>query len=214
MNTHHIIKSFDAELGRLAGEIAAMGDAALGQVEASLRALESRDNALAQQVIDGDDRIDGNESEIGHEALRLLALRQPTARDLREVLAAIRVASEIERIADHAVAIARFSLKMKPEGFVLPDDVRRMGKLTCEIARDVLRAWRQQDVELARAVWLRDDELDRANATLFHAMLDRVAFVPHMAATWTRLLFVAKSLERIGDHATNIAEKVWFVTEG
>ena len=210
----HTVKSFDMELRRLADEIAALGDAALEQVEASLRALESREAALARRVIDGDDAIDIREREIGHEALRLLALRQPTARDLREVLAAIRIASDIERIADHAVAIARLSLAMPAAADALPEALRALGVLTCDIVREVLRAGRTSDAALAHAAWRRDDDLDRMHALLFHDMLERMREAPAEAAWCTHLLFVAKNLERIGDHATNIAENVWFVVEG
>ena len=138
--THnHIVKSFDAELDRLADEITAMGDAALAQVEGVLRALQRRDAALAQQVIDGDDAIDAREREIGHKALRLLALRQPTARDLREVLAAIRIAADIERIGDHTVAIARLSLANGDDA-TIPDDLFAMGALAGAIAREAMAA--------------------------------------------------------------------------
>lgn len=211
---HHIVKSYDAELHRLTAEIADMGDVALIQVEHSLLALEGRDAALARQVIDGDDAIDTREREVSHEVLRLLALRQPSARDLREVLAALRIASDIERIADHAVGIARLSLAMPKGDAGLPENLRELGVLTCDIVREVLRAWRTTDATLARAVWRRDDDLDRTHAVLFHDLLARMREAPADAAWCTHLLFVAKNFERIGDHATNIAENVWFVVEG
>ena len=214
MNAYHTVKSFDAELQRLAAEIADMGDAALRQVETSLRALESRDAAKARRVIDGDDAIDTREREISHEVLRVLALRQPGARDLREVLAALRIASDIERIADHAVAIARLSLAIPANSIRVPEKLRALGMLTGDIVHEVLRAWRTSDATLAHAAWRRDDELDRTHALFFHDMLIHMRETPADAAWCTHLLFVAKNLERIGDHATNIAENVWFVVEG
>lgn len=214
MSAHHIVKSYDAELQRLMAEIADMGDDALAQVERALQALERRDAALASEVIDGDAAIDTREREVSHEVLRLLALRQPSARDLREVLAALRIASDIERIADHAVGTARLSLAMPRADAGLPENLRALGVLTCDIVREVLRAWRTADAVLARAVWRRDDDLDRTHAVLFHDLLARMGKVPADAAWCTHLLFVAKNLERIGDHATNIAENVWFVVEG
>lgn len=214
MNAHHTVKSFDAELQRLAAEIADMGDAALAQVECALRALEQRNAPEAQRVIDGDDAIDTREREISHEVLRVLALRQPGARDLREVLAALRIAADIERVADHAVAIARLSLAMPANATLLPEELRSLGTLTCGIVREVLRAWRTSDAALAHAAWRRDDELDRMHALFFHDTLIRMREAPLDAAWCTHLLFVAKNLERIGDHATNIAENVWFVVEG
>jgi phosphate transport system protein len=214
VNTRHTVKSFDAELQRLASEIADMGDSALAQVELALSALAEGDGDRATRVIEGDDAIDAREREISHEVLRVLALRQPGARDLREVLASLRIASDIERIADHAVGIARLSLRMPVAGVGLPDALRALGAQTGAIVRDVLRAWRTSDASLARAAWHRDDELDRLHARLFHALLERMRDNPADAARCTHLLFVAKNLERIGDHATNIAENVWFVVEG
>jgi len=212
--THnHIVKSFDAELDRLADEITAMGDAALAQVEGVLRALQQRDATLAQAVIDGDDAIDARERDIGHEALRLLALRQPTARDLREVLAAIRIAADIERIGDHAVAIARLSLANGDDA-TIPDDLFAMGALAGVIAREAMAAWQAQDVALAQAAWVRDDELDRGHAQFVKITVDALRARPERAADAMRRLFVAKNLERIGDHASNIAENVCFLVEG
>ncbi|MES2404184.1 MAG: phosphate signaling complex protein PhoU [Pseudomonadota bacterium] len=217
MNTQrleHTIKRFDAELQRLTREIADMGDAALAQIARALQALEQRDAAEARRVIEGDDAIDSREREISHEVLRVLALRQPGARDLREVLAALRIASDIERIADHAVAIARLSLAMPAGTTPLPENLRALGVLTCDIVHEVLRAWRAADAALAHAAWRRDDELDRMHAQFFHDMLIRMREAPSEASWCTHLLFVAKNLERIGDHATNVAENVWFVVEG
>ena len=207
----HTVKRFDEELQRLTHEIADMGDAALTQVERALRALERRDAAEAQHVIDGDDAIDTREREISHEVLRVLALRQPGARDLREVLAALRIASDIERIGDHAVAIARLSLAMPAGATPPPENLRALGVLTCDIVHEVLRAWRAADAALAHTAWRRDDELDRTHAELFHELLERMRESPADAAWCTHLLFIAKNLERIGDHATNIAENIWFV---
>ncbi|TAN04293.1 MAG: phosphate signaling complex protein PhoU [Rhodanobacteraceae bacterium] len=214
IQNHHIVKSYDAELQRLMSEIADMGDVALTQVEHSLLALEGRDATLARQVIDGDDAIDTREREVSHEVLRLLALRQPSARDLREVMAALRIASDIERIADHAVGVARLSLAMPAGEGGFPENLHALGLLTCDIVHEVLRAWRATDAALAHAVWQRDDDLDRTHAVLFHDLLARMRQTPDDAAWCTHLMFVAKNLERIGDHATNIAENVWFVVEG
>ncbi|HEX7369529.1 MAG TPA: phosphate signaling complex protein PhoU [Rhodanobacteraceae bacterium] len=211
MNTHHIVKSFDIELQRITAEIADMGEAALAQVEHALQALEQHDIELAGRVVGGDDAIDAREREISHDVLRVLALRQPGARDLREVLAALRIASDIERIADHAVAIARLSLAMPASAMPQPENLRALGVLTCDLVREVLHAWRASDAALAHAAWRRDDELDRTHAALFHELLDRMREVPAEAAWCTHLLFIAKNLERVGDHATNIAENVWFV---
>lgn len=215
MSAMHIVASYDAELRRLTTEIADMGDVALAQVGRALLALKTHDTVLAQRVIDADDAIDAREREVSHEVLRLIALRQPSARDLREVLAALRIASDIERIADHAVGIARLSLRMvsrTPAG--LPEKLVALGALTCDIVDEVLRAWRASDAALAHAAWQRDDQLDRLHADFFAATLAQMRDATADAEACTHLLFVAKNLERIGDHATNIAENTWFMVEG
>ncbi|MBX3701878.1 MAG: phosphate signaling complex protein PhoU [Dokdonella sp.] len=214
MSPQHIVRSFDLELERLASEIADMGQAALAQVERARQALQQFDRPLARQVIADDDAIDAREREVSHDVLRLLALRQPNARDLREVLAALRIAADIERIGDHAVGMARLSLALPDDRTPLPASIHVLGQLTSAMVGDVLDAWRRGDADAARAVWRRDDEVDRVHGVLFAQMLQRLLGAGDAAATPLHLLLVAKHLERIGDHATNIAEQVWFVAEG
>lgn len=214
MNTSHIVKSYDAELRRLTEEIAEMGEAALSRVDLALRVLAEDDPALAQSVIDGDDAIDLREREISHEVLRLLALRQPSARDLREVLAALRTAGDIERIADHAVGIARTSLAMGSAGGGLSDGLRELGVAVMDLVREALQAWRTADAALARAAWLGDDAVDRMHGNLSRELLERLRAGAGDPVRVAHLLYVAKGLERIGDHATNIAENVSFLVDG
>ncbi len=215
MNTDHIVKSYDAELQRLAGEIAGMGELAILQLDDAMQALLSHDHELAQRVIEGDDALDAREREISHGVLRLLALRQPAAGDLREVLAALRIASDIERAGDYAVNVAKHSLSLEraaPEPFA-----RRLAKLAhlaVAMFRDVLLAWRDRDAALAHTAWRRDDEVDAAYAALCQDLMAGTQSDGHNIAERTHLLFVAKNLERVGDHATNIAENVWFLVEG
>lgn len=214
MNTNHIVKSYDAELRRLTDEIAEMGKAALSRVDSALQALVQGDSVLARSVIDGDDAIDVREREISHEVLRLLALRQPSARDLREVLAALRTAGDIERVADHAVGIARTSLAMAGADNGLPDGLTELGVAVTDLVRQALQAWRGSDVALARVAWLGDDAVDRMHGALSRELLERLRLGdddPVRVAHW---LYVAKGLERIGDHATNIAENISFMVEG
>lgn len=218
MNTlphDHIVKSYDAELARLTGELAAMGELAAAQLEAAMDALTSRDDDAAQRVIDRDDALDAREQESSHGGLRLLALRQPIARDLREILAALRIAADIERIGDYAANVAKRSLVLNESAPVpLAGGLAALSQLAAELMRGVLRAYRARDPELTHAVWRRDAELDALYTGLFRELLTFMIEDPRSITACTHLLFIAKNIERIGDHATNIAENVWFVARG
>ncbi|ODU45241.1 phosphate signaling complex protein PhoU [uncultured Aquimonas sp.] len=215
MHESHILKNYDAELARLGQELEAMGAAAAAQLEAALRALEQRDDAAAERVIAADAGIDARESELSHDVLRLLALRQPVARDLREVLAALRIASDIERVGDLAANLAKRCRVLNTQPAVpAAAGLRPMADFAIRQLRDVLRAYVQRDVALAIAVRERDAELDRLHTELFRALLAWMAEDSSHIGGGTHLLFIAKNIERIGDHATNIAENVWFIEHG
>lgn len=214
--THdHIVKSYDAEIKRLVGEITRMGELAVAQIEAAMEALAKRDSSAAQHVADNDDALDALEREIGHDVLRLLALRQPIARDLREILAALRIASDIERIGDYAANVARRSMTLNLSAPVrLASGLTSLAALAGEMVREVLHAYNERDAELAHVIWQRDDELDTLYTGLFRELLTYMMEDARSITACTHLLFIAKNLERIGDHATNIAEDVWFVVRG
>lgn len=218
MNTQphdHIVKSYDAELQRLTGEIARMGELAAAQLDAAIDALGKRDSRAAQRVIDNDEALDEQEHQISHDVLRLLALRQPIARDLREILAALRIASDIERIGDYAANVAKRSTVLNMTAPVpLAGGLKALSQLAGELVVEVLRAYRERDAELAHAVWERDAELDALYTGLFRELLTYMVEDPHSITACTHLLFIAKNIERIGDHATNVAENVWFVVRG
>ncbi len=214
MNTphEHIVKSYDAELRRLTGEIIEMGELAAKQLEASMDALGKRDSRAAQRVADNDDALDAQEREISHGVLRLLALRQPIARDLREILAALRIAADIERIGDYAANVAKRSTVLNLSAPVpLAGSLSALATLACELVREVMTAYRERDADLAHAVWERDAELDALYTGLFRELLTYMMEDARSITACTHLLFIAKNIERIGDHATNIAENVWFV---
>lgn len=218
MNTQahdHIVKSYDVEIARLTGEIAAMGELAAAQLDAAMDALEKRDSRAAQVVADNDDALDAREREISQDVLRLLALRQPIARDLREILAALRIASDIERIGDYAENVARRSMTLNQSAPVpLARGLNTLATLAGELVREVLRAYVAHDAPAARAAWERDAELDALYTGLFRELLTYMMEDARSITACTHLLFIAKNLERIGDHATNIAEEVWFVLRG
>ncbi|MCE5232519.1 MAG: phosphate signaling complex protein PhoU [Mizugakiibacter sp.] len=211
----HILKSYDAELARLTGEIVRMGEIAVAQLEAAIDVLVRRDSKAAQRVIDNDDAIDALEHEVSQDVVRLLALRQPMARDLREILAALRIAAAIERIGDYAANVAKRSMTlntMAPVAAVrgLPG----LAALAGQLVREVLAAYRDRDADRARAAWSRDAELDAMYTGLFRELLTYMMEDPRNITPCTHLLFMAKNIERIGDHATNIAENVWYVVHG
>ncbi|MBN8728430.1 MAG: phosphate signaling complex protein PhoU [Xanthomonadales bacterium] len=210
----HIVKSFDAELARLTAEIAAMGRDAGAQLAAAFAALEQGDTAAARRVIEGDDRLDDSERRISQDVVRLLALRQPMAGDLREVLAALRVAADIERIGDHAVNIARRVLDLAAAAPQPPvAGLAAMAAAAAAMVEDVLRAWEQRDESLARAVWQRDSALDSQYSGLVRELLTWMMEDPRCITAGTHLLAVARNLERVGDYATNIAENVVFAVD-
>ncbi|WP_408953264.1 phosphate signaling complex protein PhoU [Lysobacter sp. Hz 25] len=210
----HIVKSYDDEQRRLLDETLRMGEMAASQLEAALDVVQRRDDKAAERIIANDEAIDALEQEISHDVMKL-ALRGPMARDLREILAAIRIASDIERVGDYAANVAKRStaLNLSPP---LPHvaGLHALGTLAVKQLRDVLTAYRDNDVELAQSVRARDAEVDTAYTGLFRELLTYMMEDARSITACTHLLFMAKNIERIGDHATNIAENVWFLVKG
>jgi phosphate transport system protein len=216
MTTHdHIVKSFDTELARLTGEIVQMGELAIEQLDGAMRALARRDSGDAEAIIAADQRIDALELDVSQDVIRLLALRQPMAGDLREILAALRIAAAIERIGDYAKNMAKRSLALNQAPPVAhAGGLQALADLAVSMLRDVLAAYLDHDAARAMAVRERDADLDAQFTRLFRELLTYMMEDPRNITSCTHLLFMAKNLERIGDHATNIAENVWFVVEG
>ncbi|WP_417472961.1 phosphate signaling complex protein PhoU [Luteimonas mephitis] len=206
----HIVKSHDEERNRVIGEILRMGEMAASQLEAALDVVERRDDRAAERIVANDEAIDALETTISHDAMTL-ALRGPMARDLREILATLRIASDIERIGDYAANVAKRSkaLNMSPP---LPHirGLHSLGMLAVRQVRAVLEAYRDNDAEAAQRVRARDAELDAEYTGLFRELLTYMMEDARAITPCTHLLFMAKNLERIGDHATNIAENIWF----
>ncbi|MBA8884340.1 phosphate transport system protein [Dokdonella fugitiva] len=211
----HIVKSYDEELERLTGELQRMGKLALAQLAAAVDAVIERDSHAASKIVHNDRTIDALEHEVSHDVVRLLALRQPMARDLREILAALRIATDIERIGDYAANVAKRSIVLnqsKPVQLVAA--LPRLARLAQSLAEDVLDAYRNCDADKALDAWARDEELDEQYTGLFRELLTYMMEDPRNITPCTHLLFMAKNLERIGDHATNIAENVYFLVHG
>jgi phosphate transport system protein len=215
MVSEHIIKSYDQELSRLNNIIIEMGGMAESQLAGAMEAVASRDSDLATQVIEGDVRVDESEREVEALVVRLLALRQPMAVDLRQIVASLKIATDIERICDYAANVAKRSLALNQVPPVRPVyAIPRMGKLGQAMVKDIIDAYVDRDADKAMAVWLRDEELDEMYTSLFRELLTYMIEDPRNITPCTHLLFMAKNLERIGDHATNIAETVYFLVHG
>ncbi|GAB2547386.1 phosphate signaling complex protein PhoU [Rhodanobacter koreensis] len=211
----HIIKSYDDELTRLTGEIVRMGELSVIQLEAAIDVVERRDERAAQHVVSNDDAIDQLEQDISHDVVRLLALRAPMAGDLRNVFAALRIAADIERIGDYAANVAKRSIPLSMVAPVGPvGGLGHLAELAAAEVREVLLAYRDRDAERAYQVWKDDVVLDEAYTGYFRELLTYMMEDPRNITPCTHLLFMAKNIERIGDHATNIAENVWFQVTG
>ena len=211
---NHIVKSYDDEQRVLLDELIRMGHMSVAQLEAALDVVERRDDKAAERVIGNDDAIDALEQQVNHDVIRLIR-RGPLAGDLRVILAALRVASDIERIGDLAANIAKRSmaLNLAPP---LPHTrgLDALGRMAARQVRDVLEAYVQRDGEAALRVRASDAELDTLYTGLFRELLTYMMEDARAITPCTHLLFMAKNLERIGDHATNIAENVWFLIHG
>jgi phosphate transport system protein len=214
-NLHeHIVKSHDEEQRRLIGEILRMGEMAAAQLEAALDVVERRDDRAADRIVANDEAIDAIEREVDHDVMRL-ALRGPMARDLRTIFAALKVAADIERIGDYAANVAKRSIALNTSP-PLPHTrgLDALGRLAVQQVRDVLVAYRDNDASAAQRVRANDAELDTLYTGLFRELLTYMMEDARAITPCTHLLFMAKNLERIGDHATNIAEDVFFVVAG
>ena len=211
----HIVKSFDDELKQLTALIAEMGGRVEKQLFQALKALTMRDSEMAQQAVGSDKNIDHLEHEIADFAVKILARRQPMAQDLREVVAVIKISSDLERIGDYAKNIAKRALILNELSPLKPiSSIPRIGKLAGDIVAQVIGAYVAKDMDRAVAAWRQDEEIDAMYASLFREMLTYMMEDPRNIGPCTHLLFIAKNIERIGDHATNIAEIVHYLITG
>jgi phosphate transport system protein len=213
--TDHIVKSFDEELRRLREQILAMGGRAEVQLRDAISALAKRDSDKAMRVIESDKGIDALEMNVAQDSLKILALRQPMAKDLREVIAAIKISADIERIGDYAKNISKRTLQLNQQAPLKPTgSIPRMGELASKLINAVLSAYANDDAEGLIAAWRSDESIDEMYNSLFRELLTYMMEDPRNIGASTHLLFIAKNIERIGDHATNIAETVHFLVHG
>jgi phosphate transport system protein len=215
MNTH-TVKAYGDELNQLTAEVARMGGLAEAQVADAVESVGRRDVALARAVVDRDVRLDAMHRDIEKKAIRLIALRQPVATDLRKTLSAMKLAVDLERTGDLAKNIAKRALILAESDPMQPltRSIERMGWLVSTRLRDVLDAYTASELDRAVAVWTSDDEVDEHYNAMFRELLTYMMGDPRTITACTHLLFMAKNLERIGDHATNIAETIHYEITG
>lgn len=214
--TDHIVSSFDDELKDLAVKITRMGGHAEKSLIDATYALHRHDADLAMRTIKADEQIDQLEHEIEEQTIVMIAKRQPMAADLREIMAAIKLSADLERIGDLAKNIAKRAVAIQSQAgdkkLVL--GIEYMSRITSEQLKDVLDAFIQRDVQKALRVWKRDSEIDAMYTSIFRELLTYMMEDTRNITYSTHLLFAAKNIERIGDHATNIAETIYFLCEG
>jgi phosphate transport system protein len=212
----HIVKSYDAELGILGRKIAEMGGIAEMMLSQSIDALASYDVELSDKVILTDQRLDILQREIEEQAILTLARRQPMAVDLREIIVAIRVSGDLERVGDLAKNIAKRAKSISSEARTgrAVVGLKHMADIAAQQLKDVLDAYAAGDPERAIAVWTQDAELDALEDSVFRDMLTFMMEDPRNISFCTHLLFCSKNIERIGDHTTNIAENVVYLATG
>ena len=214
--TDHIVRAYDQDLEVLDRKIAEMGGIAEKMLTDAMDALSRFDVELAQAVVTADPRLDALQREIEEKAVRTIAKRQPMAIDLREIIAAIRVSGDLERVGDLAKNIAKRVIKTAG-GTRLPRAVlglEHMADVAALQLKDVLDAYAQRDIERATAVWARDAELDALDDSIFRELLTFMMEDPRNISFCAHLLFCTKNIERVGDHATNIAETVYYLVTG
>ena len=213
--TDHIVKSYDQDINSLKTMLAEMGGLAEEQLHNAITALTKRDVALADQVIARDDKLDELERQIEEKAILTIAKRQPMALDLREIMVAIRVAADIERIGDLAKNTAKRTHAIsEPLPRRLSPGLTRMGQMAQAQLKDILDAYSHMDDVKALSVWRADEDLDALYNSIFRELLTYMMEDPRNIGLCTHLLFGAKNLERIGDHTTNIAENTYYLVHG
>jgi phosphate transport system protein len=212
----HTVKSYGEELNHLTAEVTRMGGLAEAQVADAIECIARRDGPLAQQVVARDERLDVLQAEIERKAFRLIALRQPMAVDLRHAVAALKISMSLERCGDMAKNIGKRALILTEADpmSALTRSIERMGRLVQGRLKDVLDAYTASDLQRAIGVWGRDEEVDEHYNAIFRELLTYMMGDPRTINPCAHLLFVAKNLERIGDHATNIAEIIHFELTG
>jgi phosphate transport system protein len=211
----HTLKAFDQDIDRLRALISQMGGLAEHAIGEAMRCLVQRDSEGAQRVVENDKKLDALELETERRAVQLIALRAPMAGDLRDVVAALKISGVVERIGDYAKNIAKRVPQLENANKIEPLSLLpEMARIATSMVHDVLNAFVERNAEAAVQVCARDDAVDDFYDSIFRTLLTHMMENPHTIGQATQLLFVAKNLERVGDHATNIAEMVYYAATG
>jgi phosphate transport system protein len=211
----HTLKAFDQDIDRLRGLISQMGGLAEHAIGEAMRCLVQRDTEGALRIVENDAKLNALEVETERRAVQLIALRAPMAGDLRDVVAALKISGVVERIGDYAKNIARRVPMLEDMGKIEPLSLLpEMARIATAMVHDVLDAFVERDAEAAERVVERDDAVDDFYDSIFRTLLTHMMENPHTIGHATHLLFVAKNIERVGDHATNIAEMVYYAATG
>ncbi len=211
----HIIKSYEQELKQLGNMLTEMGGIVENQVAMASEAIMTRDSTLASKVVEEDPRVDAIERQVEQLVIRMLALRQPLAGDLRLIIAALKITGDLERMGDYASNVAKRSIVL--DQFPLPyslGGLAHMARLVQENLKTIIDAVGEQDADKAVEVWRSDQAIDDLYNTIFRELITYMMEDPRNITPCTHLLFIAKNLERIGDHATNIAETIHYAVKG
>jgi phosphate transport system protein len=211
----HLVKSFDLELKRLRNMMTEMGGIVENQVALAAEAIMNRDSAAATRAVEADPKVDALERQIEQFVIRMLALRQPMAGDLRQVVAALKITGDLERVGDYAANVAKRSIVLAQ--FQLPYSLAglaHMAQMVQEQLKSIMGALGAGDTEKAIEVWRSDRVVDDIYNALFRELITYMMEDPRNITPCTHLLFIAKNLERIGDHATNIAETIYYAVTG
>ena len=214
-SAEHIVKSYEQELNRLRSLITEMGGLVESEVALACQAVLERDDAAAASVVEADPKVDALEHQVQQYVIRMLALRQPMAQDLRLIVAGLRMTGDLERIGDYAANVAKRSLVLGQ--YTLPfalTGLANMGRLVQQSLKTVIDAIGDGDTDAAVQVWRSDEEVDGIYNALFRELITYMMEDPRNITPCTHLLFIAKNLERIGDHATNIAETLYYAVKG
>jgi phosphate transport system protein len=211
----HIVSAFDEELMAIRAKIAEMGGLAEEMLDKCLSGIERRDVALCEEVVQRDKRLDELEQEVEERIVNLIALRAPVASDLRLLIASLKISSTLERVGDLSKSIARRGIDLAHSRPVsIGASVIRMGRAVQRQLSEVLDAFTSRDTALAVAVWRRDVEIDELYNALFRELITYMMEDPRTITMGSHYMFIAKNLERIGDHATQVAEMTYYVVEG
>jgi phosphate transport system protein len=211
----HIVSSFDEDLVQIQARISEMGGLAEEVLSKALKSVQGRDAALAREVIERDEAIDAMEKQIEESVVSVIARRQPVAEDLRILIAAMKIASTLERIGDLAKNIAKRAIPLSSARPVkLTSSIVRMGRETLTQLSDVLNAHASRDVDLAVQIWNQDVELDEMYNAIFREVVTYMVEDSRLIGVGSQLMFIAKNLERIGDHTTHISEMIYYIVRG